>query len=173
MTVRWTTYGSILGPLTLVECPAGPLVVEFPRRGAHLRWIERITAARGRVTVERGDCPRTRDWLDRYFAMQPEAFPYPEYLAEWLPPSALQVATWRAICRIPIGETRTYGEIAEEAGIHPRVAGQLTSANHLPILIPCHRVVGAGGALVGYGGGLVRKRRLLALELRAAGLTLR
>jgi len=173
MAVEWGTCSSPVGPLTLVECPEGPLVVEFPRRAARLPWIERITAHRGPVQVGPGPCAATTAWLDRFFAGQPEPFPWPEYLSAWLPPSPGQEAVWRAICEIPFGETRSYQEIARRARRHPRVAGQLTGSNHLAILIPCHRVVGADGALVGYGGGVSRKRKLLNHELRAAGLRLR
>jgi O-6-methylguanine DNA methyltransferase len=63
--------------------------------------------------------------------------------------------------------------VARQTGIHPRVVGQLVGSNHLSILVPCHRVVGKRGALVGYGGGVARKRWLLAHELRHAGVVLR
>ena len=72
----------------------------------------------------------------------------------------------RAARRIPYGEVRTYGWLARKAG-RPRAAraaGQAMSANPLPVVIPCHRVVGAGGALTGFGGGLALKRALLQLE---------
>lgn len=173
MDLQWTSYASPIGPLTLVECVEGPLVVEFPRRAARLRWVERVSAHRGEVSVTMGPCPATTRWLEGYFDGRTDPFPWPEYLAAWLPPTPGQEAVWRAICRIPYGETRTYQEIAREAGVHPRVAGQLTGANHLAILVPCHRVVGSGGGLVGYGGGLTRKRKLLDHELRVAGVRLR
>jgi methylated-DNA-[protein]-cysteine S-methyltransferase len=73
---------------------------------------------------------------------------------------------WDALQSIPYGETRTYGEIARAVGV-PNGARAVGSANHknpIPIVIPCHRVVAAGGGLGGYGGGLELKRRLLALE---------
>jgi O-6-methylguanine DNA methyltransferase len=173
MELQWTNYASPIGSLMLVECPAGPLIVEFPRRAARMRWIETITSVHGPVTIGQGPCPVTTEWLDQYFGGTPAPFPWPTWLPRWLPPTAQQRAVWEAICRIPLGETRTYGEVAQEAGLHPRATGQLTGANHLAILIPCHRVVGAGGALVGYGGGIKLKRRLLSHELRVAGVTLR
>lgn len=76
---------------------------------------------------------------------------------------------WDALQRIPYGETRTYGEIADAVGV-PHGARAVGSANHknpIPIVIPCHRVVASGGGLGGYGGGLELKRRLLNLEARA------
>jgi len=74
--------------------------------------------------------------------------------------------TWDATSAVPYGETTTYGEIARRIG-RPRAAraiGQALGANPLPIVIPCHRVVGSSGDLTGFGGGLPLKERLLALE---------
>ena len=80
-----------------------------------------------------------------------------------------QRKVWRALCAIPYGETRTYGEIAAAVG-SPRACRAVGMANHCnPILIavPCHRVIGANGKLVGYGSGLDMKEALLQLEKRA------
>ena len=77
---------------------------------------------------------------------------------------------WRALCEIPYGETRTYGEVAAAVG-NPKAYRAVGMANHQnPILIavPCHRVIGADGRLVGYGSGLDMKEALLRLEKRAA-----
>ena len=84
--------------------------------------------------------------------------------------SAFQLQVWRELLRIPYGETRTYGDVARAIG-QPRAARAVGLANHenpIAIVIPCHRVIGSGGRLVGYGGGLPRKRRLLDLEARFA-----
>jgi O-6-methylguanine DNA methyltransferase len=83
------------------------------------------------------------------------------------------VAVFKTLRKIPLGETRSYDDVARATGLHPRQIGWLVSANHLAILIPCHRVVGKDGGLVGYGGGLTRKRWLLDHELRSAGVVLR
>jgi O-6-methylguanine DNA methyltransferase len=80
--------------------------------------------------------------------------------------TAFQRAVWTEVARIPYGVTTTYGEVAQRMG-RPRAAravGAAVGANPLPILIPCHRVVGAGGSLTGYGGGLELKANLLRLE---------
>ncbi len=77
-----------------------------------------------------------------------------------------QRRVWAALSAIPWGETRTYGQIARAIGA-PKAARAVGQANHrnpIPIFIPCHRVIGAGGALTGYGGGLELKRMLLQLE---------
>ena len=80
--------------------------------------------------------------------------------------TAFELRVWAALRTIPYGETRSYGAIAAAIG-SPRAARAVGMANHrnpLPILIPCHRVIGADGSLTGYAGGLETKRRLLALE---------
>ncbi len=84
--------------------------------------------------------------------------------------SAFQRRVWAALTRIPPGETRSYGNVAAELGTAARAIGQANGANPIPILIPCHRVVAAGGALGGYSGGEgpQTKRLLLDLEARAA-----
>lgn len=79
-----------------------------------------------------------------------------------------QRAVWRAMEDIPYGETRTYGELARHLG-RPgaaRAVGRASATNPIPIVVPCHRVVGSDGSLTGFGGGLHNKERLLALESR-------
>lgn len=77
-----------------------------------------------------------------------------------------QRRVWSALADIPYGQTVTYGELARRVGCPQgsRAVGQANHRNPLPILLPCHRVVGANGALTGYGGGLELKRFLLELE---------
>ena len=77
-----------------------------------------------------------------------------------------QLAVWDAVAAIPYGETRSYGELARALGrpAASRAVGAANGANPLPIVIPCHRVVGATGRLTGYAGGLATKRLLLELE---------
>ncbi len=84
--------------------------------------------------------------------------------------TAFQRRVWQALTQIPPGERRSYGELARQLGTAARAVGQANGANPIPILIPCHRVVGAGGALGGYSGGegAETKRFLLDLEGRAA-----
>jgi len=73
---------------------------------------------------------------------------------------------WDALLTIPYGETRSYAEIAQQVGVPRafRAVGQANHANPIAIIIPCHRVIGSGGALTGYGGGLNMKQQLLLLE---------
>lgn len=103
-------------------------------------------------------------WLRAYFAGRVGSLPS-------LPPlaargTAFQKAVWRQVARIRPGTTTTYGEIARRVHMPgaSRAVGQAVGANPLPILIPCHRVLAAGGKLGGYSSGLRRKRWLLAHE---------
>jgi methylated-DNA-[protein]-cysteine S-methyltransferase len=100
--------------------------------------------------------------LEAYFAGELTEFDVP------LAPSGsgFQLAVWSALTRIPYGETASYGEIAAEVGRPDavRAVGSTNGRNPIAVLIPCHRVIGADGSLVGYGGGLPRKRLLLELE---------
>jgi len=111
-----------------------------------------------------------RQQLGEYFAGARTQFDLP--LAA--PGTAFQRTVWRAIATIPCGATATYTEIAARAGRpgSARAAGAATGRNPWSIVVPCHRVIGAGGALTGYAGGLDRKRALLALEQNPASFTL-
>jgi methylated-DNA-[protein]-cysteine S-methyltransferase len=103
--------------------------------------------------------------LSAYFAGSLVEFTVPVALRDG---SEFERAVWAELARIPYGEMRTYGEIAAAVGdaSAARAVGVACNRNPVPILVPCHRVVGAGGKLVGFGGGLDRKRRLLELEAR-------
>ncbi|WP_338492344.1 methylated-DNA--[protein]-cysteine S-methyltransferase [Streptomyces sp. SJL17-4] len=100
--------------------------------------------------------------LDAYFAGELTEFDLPLNLIG----TDFQLRVWEELCRIPYGETRTYGELAELLGkpSASRAVGLANGKNPVGIIVPCHRVIGAGGGLTGYGGGLDRKQRLLAFE---------
>ncbi len=172
MLVTWNSFVSPMGALTLVECASGPLVVEYAARSRGSNWAERLRRGRPGVSIEVGPCPQLERWLESYFRGSPRPFPYPEHLADFFRADLASDTVWRLLCTIPLGETRSYEGIARLSGQHPRRAGQIISANPLSICIPCHRVVGKHGDLVGYGGGLKRKRWLLDHELRTCGLVL-
>jgi methylated-DNA-[protein]-cysteine S-methyltransferase len=100
--------------------------------------------------------------LEEYFAGRRRDFDLP-FDAQG---TSFQRQTWNALCAIPYGETRSYAQQAEHIG-NPkacRAVGATNGKNPLPIVIPCHRVVGSNGSLTGFGGGIETKRRLLALE---------
>jgi methylated-DNA-[protein]-cysteine S-methyltransferase len=100
--------------------------------------------------------------LEEYFAGERRTFTVP--LAPRGTP--FQLSVWRALRAIPYGETLSYGELARRVGspAGARAVGLANGANPLPIIVPCHRVIGADGSLTGFGGGLAIKRALLALE---------
>jgi O-6-methylguanine DNA methyltransferase len=172
MRVTWNSFVSPMGALTLVECASGPLVVEYAASSRGANWAERLRQGRPGISIEVGPCPQLERWLEAYFRGRPRPFAYPAHLADFFRADQASETVWRLLCTIPLGETRSYEDIARGSGQHPRRAGQIISANPLSICIPCHRVVGKHGDLVGYGGGLKRKRWLLDHELRTCGLVL-
>ena len=105
-----------------------------------------------------------REQLSQYFAGGRTSFDLPLRASG----NPLQLAVWQLISAIPYGATRTYGELARDLGDRTlaQAVGAACGRNPLPVVVPCHRVVGADGSLVGFGGGLERKRFLLDLEHR-------
>lgn len=102
--------------------------------------------------------------LSEYFKGERTAFDLP--LAS--EGSEFQKKVWAELQRIPYGETASYGEIARRLGYEPvisRAVGAANGANPIPIVVPCHRVIGSDGSLTGYAGGLERKKTLLDLEV--------
>lgn len=105
----------------------------------------------------------TAQQLDEWFAGERREFDVPFEL-EGTP---FQREVWTALCDIPFGETTSYGELAMRIGKPPsasRAVGAANGRNPISLIVPCHRVIGANGTLVGYGGGLERKRWLLDWE---------
>ncbi|MBA3658451.1 MAG: methylated-DNA--[protein]-cysteine S-methyltransferase [Gemmatimonadales bacterium] len=138
-----------------------------------MKWVVRLRSALPELHITEGPCRQTVTRLDHYFAGSREPLPYPDHLKQWFDLSPAQIAVIKSLLSIPLGETRSYEYVARATRLHPRQIGWLLAANHVAILIPCHRVVGKDGSLVGYGGGLGRKRWLLDHELRTVGVVLR
>ncbi|RRD70934.1 MULTISPECIES: methylated-DNA--[protein]-cysteine S-methyltransferase [unclassified Desulfovibrio] len=155
-----TEYASPLGAITLVS------------HGSSLAglWFEGekyFAPATGSTREGHGVLDQAKKWLDAYFAgKKPSIADIP------LAPqgSAFRQAVWNILRHIPYGQCTTYGEIARQMGAHTgkkmaaQAVGGAVGHNPVSIIIPCHRVVGAGGNLTGYGGGIARKMRLLELE---------
>lgn len=158
-----TVLDSPIGPLTLVG-QGGAIVGLFMDGGRHLPepgWYGSRDPAGFDVAARQ---------LDEYFAGRRTDFDLP------LRPGGtdFQRQVWTALLTVPYAETLSYGDIARRIG-QPRASravGLANGRNPISIIVPCHRVIGANGSLTGYGGGLDRKRHLLALEQRAAGLSL-
>ena len=156
----------------VVDSPVGPLLVAATARGL-LRisfdpepegQLERIAQVAGsRVLRAPRQVDGVRRELDEYFEGRRHAFDLPIDLRGVTPFGELVLME---LARIPFGETATYGALASRAG-NPKAAravGTIMNRNPVPIVLPCHRVIGADGSLVGYGGGLERKVALLTLE---------
>ena len=108
--------------------------------------------------------PLARAQLQEWFDGERNRFTFPMRLIG----TGFQVRVWSAVAAIPFAKTATYREIAEEIG-HPkasRAVGAANGANPLPIVVPCHRVIGSNGTLTGYGGGIRNKQWLLDHESR-------
>lgn len=140
-----------------IETPIGPLTLEADENA--------VTAIRFSAGGAQDASPlldAAEAQLREYFAGARRTFDLP------LAPhgTAFQRRVWAALRTIPYGETRTYGELAAaiDSPNASRAVGMANHRNPLPIVIPCHRVIGANGTLTGYAGGLEVKRRLLALE---------
>jgi methylated-DNA-[protein]-cysteine S-methyltransferase len=112
---------------------------------------------------ETAPLPEVIKQLDQYFAGERQDFEVPLRLTG----TPFQNSAWQALTKIPYGATISYKEQATQLGTGPRAVGLANGQNPLAIILPCHRVIGADGSLVGYGGGLERKRALLALEADA------
>ena len=156
----------------LVETPIGTLLVAVTERGlARISYdadpeaeLERLARAYG-VRVLRSAAPidPARRELDEYFDGRRRSFDLPLDLVQL---AEFNRRVLRELARVPFGEVVTYGELAARAA-RPRAAravGTVMNRNPLPIVLPCHRVIGASGKLVGYAGGLERKESLLRHE---------
>jgi methylated-DNA-[protein]-cysteine S-methyltransferase len=155
---------SPVGPL-FARVEAGELIeLSFSRRNQREHWTERPG----------GDHPPVMRALQmqmgEYFAGQRRAFDIPIRLIG----PTFHLRVWNALLEIPYGTTMAYGELASRIGDSDaaRAVGAANGANPIIIIVPCHRVIGANGKLVGFGGGLGRKRFLLDLECGRPALDL-
>jgi len=154
---RYSYCESPVGRLLLVAGAEGLAQIHFPRSGrqasAQPDWIER-------------DCDLAEPvrQLRAYFAGELERFDLP-LAPEGTP---FQQKVWAELLKVPYGETISYGELARRIGNSQacRAVGLANGSNPIPIIIPCHRVIGSNGKLTGYGGGLRIKEALLSLEKR-------
>jgi methylated-DNA-[protein]-cysteine S-methyltransferase len=155
--LAWTVCESPLGPLTLLGDHDGLHAVYFRGRSGPLDEAARDGAPFADAVAQLGE----------YFAGERVAFDLPLALAG----TAFQRRVWELLRTIEFGATRSYGEIAAEMGRLDRIraVGAAVGRTPVPIIVACHRVIGADGSLTGYGGGLQRKQALLDLESRVSG----
>jgi len=148
-----------------VDSPVGPLLVAGDDRELHrIAFPSERRAQTPQRDWQRDDAPfaAVRDQLRAYFAGALTRFDLPLRFSG----TPFQNAVWQALREIPYGETISYRTLAERIGRPTacRAVGAANGANPLPIVIPCHRVIGADGSLTGFGGGIETKRALLELE---------
>ena len=160
--VWWATLQTAIGELGLAATSRGLLSIRLP--GEAVLPVDRIARLVGAFTLQEDDSrlQEPRRQLTEYFAGRRRTF---DLMLDQRG-TAFQCAVWRQVRAVAFGDTTTYGEIAFEIG-HPgaaRAVGAANGDNLIPIIIPCHRVVGSQGRLTGYAGGLSCKRALLALE---------
>ncbi|GEM46238.1 bifunctional transcriptional activator/DNA repair enzyme AdaA [Deinococcus cellulosilyticus] len=156
-----------LGPMLALAEDRGVVLLEFTDRPALPAELEELKGRYG-YSILPGAHPhlsRLDAELQAYFAGQLLRFTVPLHM----PGTDFQQKVWRALLDVPHGETRTYGELARQMGqpLASRAVGRANGQNRLAIVVPCHRIVGAGGDLTGYGGGIPRKEHLLKLEKKA------
>ncbi len=167
------TSGALDVGYDVVESPVGPLLVAATERGLCRisfrpdpeEQLDRLARTFGpRVLRSAAAVDAAHRQLDEYFAGRRRGFELDTDLRSTTAPFARRVL--EELATVPYGETTTYGELAQRVGA-PRAAravGTVMNRNALPIVLPCHRVVGANGSLTGYGGGLHVKEHLLRLE---------
>ena len=161
-----------IGPMIAAASDSHLLLFEFPHRRMIDTQFDRVRRAH-RCELEPGDSPvfdMLRRQLDEYFRGERRDFTVPMQV----PGTPFQERVWTALQRIPSGTTTSYARLADSIG-QPnavRAVARANGDNRIAILIPCHRVIGSNGELVGYGGGLWRKKKLLELEARAETLSL-
>ncbi len=155
--VSYTWFESSVGPLLLAGSDAGLELVSFAE-GRRARAVDPSWREDATIFAE------VREQLRSYFAGERTAFDLPLTLEG----TDFQKKVWMALQTIPYGETISYKKLAEWVGSPKavRAVGAANGANPIPIIIPCHRVIGNDGSLTGFGGGLPLKKKLLQLESR-------
>lgn len=155
LALSYSTYESPVGELLLAGDEASLHYLSFPSGhkafGPNPKW-ERCDAPFGMV----------KEQLSAYFAGKLQTFDLPLTLHG----TDFQKQVWTYLATIPFGETRSYGQLAHDLGTPKasRAVGAANGANPLPVILPCHRVIGSTGKLTGFGGGLPTKKFLLELE---------
>lgn len=145
-------------------------LLDFVRGKTRGTVEERIRRVLDAELVEQDDevLRETRRQLNEYLEGLRKGFDIPVLMVG----TDFQKGVWNAVMRVPYGATSTYSQIAKDMGKEgaARAVGNAMAVNPISIIIPCHRIIGGGGELVGYGGGLSLKRKLLALEHRNASM---
>lgn len=151
--------------LSHCSSPLGPITLSADGEALTGLWFDGqkyfgATLSPQRMEMDLPVFQAARRWLDAYFGGH-DPGPLPPLAPRG---SAYRQKVWKALLEIPYGQTVTYARLAGRIPTSPRAVAGAVAHNPISILIPCHRVIGAGGALTGYAGGLDKKRYLLHLE---------
>lgn len=163
LDVAYGIADSPLGPLTVIVTDRGLVRLSYAHEAIDEQLDEIAARISPRVLASPERTDRVRRQLDEYFSGDRRRFDVP---IDWRLVRGFAGQVLRATARIPFGSVSSYREVAAEAGSPNayRAAGNALGSNPVPIVVPCHRVLHAGGGLGGYTGGLERKRYLLGLE---------
>jgi methylated-DNA-[protein]-cysteine S-methyltransferase len=163
MKLYYTTFKSPIGEILVTRSDKGVNLVAFPRS----KWQRFLVALKAAEDVDVTKDDRRFSSLEKqlksYFAGKKVKFREPLDLTGG---TAFQRRVWKAMLRIPSGQTKSYGWLARQVGgkDKARSVGTACGANPVPIIIPCHRIIRENGELGGYGGGVGVKRKLLKIE---------
>lgn len=155
-----TFYTEIESPVGVLRLAGGPQAL----REIHFVEGPRPWSKKPEWTPNQAPFAAVIKQLGEYFAGKRRVFDVPLALEG----TAFQLGVWRALLQIPYGETVSYKQLAQRIGNGKavRAVGLANGANPIPIIVPCHRVIGSDGSLTGFGGGIPLKQKLLALESR-------
>lgn len=158
----YTRYNSPLGEILLLASEDALMGLWLPGQRVDRELLDRASYWNDAPMLVKG-----RFWLDRYFG---GLRPVPEEIPLAPKGTPFRQRVWRRLCRIPYGSLETYGQIAREMAaqtggkMSAQAVGGAVGHNPIALIIPCHRVIGANGNLVGYGGGLALKKKILQHE---------
>ncbi len=166
-TMTQALRGVPLAAQAMIDTPIGPVTALATDKGVAGLWFDAQKHHPGDldapVDARHPHIVSMQRWLHAYWAGRD---PSPKDVPLDMHGTPFQRAVWKALLTIPLGHTRTYGEVAAQVGngAVPRATGTAVGRNPVSILVPCHRVIGANGSLTGYAGGLPRKEKLLLHE---------
>ncbi len=164
MKLYWSEYRHDVHRFVIAATEKGLCRVLFPHEGLEILqlWTKRIIPDASLVEEPEQTLADFKDQLDEYFQGSRKQFDIPLDLRG----TAFQIDVWQELSRIPYGELRSYGDVARAIGRGraTRAVGAATGANPVPIVVPCHRVIGSSRALTGFRGGLRMKELLLERE---------
>ena len=162
--IVWAAIKSRIGTIRVAATSRGVCKIALGKETAQdfLSWLERYVGHAPRQSERIGVVALALDQIAEYLNSARREFDLPLDLRG----TEFQRRVWSAVAGIPYGQTRTYAQIAQAIGkpLALRAVGAANGANPLPLVVPCHRVLGSDGSLTGYGGGLDVKQKLLEME---------